>query len=261
MAKSFEDLLVGRDGGLVVVTLNRPEVLNALRKQTLTELARVLDEFSSESADRALIITGAGGSFCSGGDVKAMAKMTSREAEDFAQKAHMVLRMMEAIPKPIVAAVNGAALGAGSDLAISCDIVIASEKASFGDPSARMGIITPFGGTSRLPHVVGPLRAKYLFMTAEAISADEAFQMGMVNKVVMADRLLNEAKSVVAKVLNLAPVATGYNKLLVNSAFSLIEREVGKKEVELYAKCFDTEDRTEGMKAFIEKRKPAFVGR
>jgi enoyl-CoA hydratase len=261
MAKKLEDLLVEREGGLVIVTLNRPAVLNALRSQTLAEFGRVLDEFAKRRRDRALIVTGAGTAFCAGGDVKAMAKMTSGEAAKFAGEAHRVLRRMEGIPKPIIAAVNGAALGAGSDLAISCDIVIASEKASFGDPSARMGIITPFGGTSRLPSVVGPLRAKYLFMTAEAIPAEEARQMGMVNKVVEADRLLDEAKSVAAKVLSLAPIATGYNKLLVNYTSSLVEGKVGKKEIELYARCFDTEDRTEGMKAFIEKRKPAFVGR
>ncbi len=261
MAMSFEDLLVGREGGLVVVTLNRPAVLNALRRQTLAELGQVLSEFGERDLDRALIITGSGTAFCAGGDVKAMAKMTSREAAEFAEEAHQVLRKMEGVPKPIIAAVNGAALGAGSDLAISCDIVIASEKASFGDPSARMGIITPFGGTSRLPNVVGPLRAKYLFMTADAISAEEAHQIGMANRVVKPDRLLDEAKSVAAKVLRLAPIATGYNKLLVNSTFSLLEGDVGKKEVELYARCFDTEDRTEGMRAFIEKRKPVFAGR
>jgi enoyl-CoA hydratase len=261
MAKKLGDLLVQREGGTVIVTLNRPAALNALRSQTLTEFGRVLKEFAKRRADRALIITGAGTAFCAGGDVKAMAKMTSKDAAQFAEEAHEVVRMMEEIPKPIIAAVNGAALGAGSDLAISCDIVIASESASFGDPSARMGIITPFGGTSHLPNVVGPLRAKYFFMTAEAVSAEEALRMGMVNKVVKADQLLDEARSVIAKVLRLAPIATGYNKLLVNSTFSLVEGEVKKKEIELYARCFDTEDRTEGMKAFIEKRKPAFAGR
>jgi enoyl-CoA hydratase len=256
-----EDLIVTREEGLVIVTLNRPEVMNALRRETVAQLARVLDEFARRRSDRALILTGAGTAFCAGGDVKAMAGMTSREAKEFAEEAHQVLKKMEGVLKPIIAAVNGPALGAGNDLAISCDMVIASENASFGDPSARVGIITPFGGTSRLPSVVGPLRAKYLFMTAEAVSAEEALQMGMVNEVVKADRLLDEAKSVAAKVLRLAPIATGYNKLLVNAASSLIGGEVGEKEIELYARCFDTDDRIEGMNAFLEKRKPAFVGR
>jgi enoyl-CoA hydratase len=153
------------------------------------------------------------------------------------------------------------AFGAGSDLAISCDLVVASEKAIFADPSARLGIITPFGGTSRLPRVVGPLRAKYLFFTGDSITADEALRIGLVNKVVEHGRLLEETRELASRVLSLAPIAVGFNKVLVNSSLGRKLRQMDDEEIELYSRCFDTEDRIEGMRAFMEKRKARFKGR
>jgi enoyl-CoA hydratase len=259
--EDYEDLICEREGKLRIVKLNRPQVLNALRKQTLLELESVLDGFSSDARSSALIITGEGRAFCAGGDAKAMVKMTSSDAAEFARVAHRVLSKMESVRKPILAAVNGAALGAGSDLAISCDLVVASVKAVFADPSARLGIITPLGGTSRLPRVVGPLRAKYLFFTGDSITAEEAMRLGLVNKVVTHESLMEEVKELARRVLSLAPVAVGFNKVLVNSSLGRELRQMDDEEIELYSKCFDTEDRIEGMRAFMERRKAKFKGK
>jgi enoyl-CoA hydratase len=258
----FKDIIVEREDGKLLIKLNRPEVLNALRKDTFLELEQALKEFSSSNKARAMIITGEGErAFSAGGDIKALNKMGSSDAAAFAAMTHRILDTLESIPKPIVAAVNGLALGAGCDLAIACDMVVASEKARFGEPPAGLGITTPFGGTQRLPRIVGPKRAKKLFFTGETIDAEEAHRFGLVNMVVKHEDLLSETRKLVEKTLERAPIAVGYFKQLVNfsSYRGLVEGD--KLEQELFAKCFDTEDMREGMTAFLEKRKPKFKGR
>ena len=209
-----------------------------------------------------MIITGMGErAFSAGGDIKALNEMNSSDAASFAAMTHRILDKIEIIHKPIIAAVNGFALGAGCDLAIACDIVIASEKALFGEPPAGLGLITPFGGTQRLPRIIGPKRAKELFFTGVAISAEEAHRIGLVNKVVKHGELLSETRKLVDKILERAPIAIGYFKQLVNlSSFGTIG-EGYQLEAELYARCFETEDKIEGMAAFLEKRKPMFKGK
>jgi enoyl-CoA hydratase len=258
----FKDLIVEREDRQLLIKINRPEVLNALRKDTFLELEQALKEFSGAEEYWAMIITGEGDrAFSAGGDIKALAKMDGSDAASFAAMTHRILDRLESVPKPIIAAVNGLALGAGCDLAIACDMVIASEKARFGEPPAGLGITTPFGGTQRLPRIVGPKRAKQLFFTGETIDAGEAYRFGLVNKVVKHEELLSETGKLVDRILEHAPIAVGYFKQLVN--FSSYGRlgEGDKLEQELFARCFETDDKVEGMTAFLEKRKPVFRGR
>jgi enoyl-CoA hydratase len=258
----FKDLIVEREDKKLLIKINRPQVLNALREDTFLELEQVLDDFASTDEYKVMIITGMGErAFSAGGDIKALNNMNSIDAASFAAMTHRILDRMESVPKPIIAAVNGFALGAGCDLAIACDIVIASEKARFGEPPAGLGLITPFGGTQRLPRIIGPKRAKQLFFTGEAIDADEALRFGLVNKVVKHGELMSETRKLVNKILERAPIAIGYFKQLVNfSSYGNID-EGDTLESELYARCFDTEDKIEGMTAFLEKRKPIFKGK
>lgn len=256
---SLEDIIVEVEGEIQVIKLNRPQVRNALRERTLIELYSALNMFESDVERRVLIVTSAvDGVFCAGGDVKEMVKMTSSDAKRFAETAHKVLNKIESVPKPIIAAVDGVALGAGFDLAIACDICVASKRALFGQPPPSIGIITPFGGTQRLARVVGSLRAKYLFFTGETLDAEKAFQMGIVCKVVEPERLLEEAKEIARKILARAPIAIGFCKKLINLS---IIKSIDEEEILLYSKCFETRDREEGMRAFLEKRKPTFMGR
>jgi enoyl-CoA hydratase len=258
----FKDLIIEREGRTLLVKINRPEVLNALRGDTFLELEQALEMLQGSDDAWAMIITGAGDrAFSAGGDIKALAKMDSGDAASFAAMTHRILDRLESVPKPVIAAVNGLALGAGCDLAIACDLVVASERARFGEPPAGLGITTPFGGTQRLPRIVGPKRAKQLFFTGEPIDAEEAYGFGLVNKVVKHEELLTETRRLVDKILERAPIAVGYFKRLVNTSSYGGVGEGDKLEQELYARCFETEDMAEGMAAFLEKRKPTFKGR
>lgn len=246
----------------MTITINRPKVRNSLRSNTLKEFESVLDESSQNEQIRALIVTGYGEiAFCAGGDIKEMELMGENEARVFAELSHTILRKIERLEKPVIAAVNGFAFGAGCDLASACDITVASDKAQFGMPSTHLGIITPFGGTQRLPRIVGPKFAKYMMLTGESIHAGTAREVGIVTKVVPHDSLLLEAKRIAQEILGQAPIAIRSIKRLVNLTMENKSLEDGDKlEIDLYAKCFATEDKKEGMRAFLEKRQPAFKG-
>jgi enoyl-CoA hydratase len=258
----YKDLIVEKDDRTLLIKINRPEVLNALREDTFLDIEKALNDFSNEDELRVMIITGAGDrAFSAGGDIRALLNLSSGDAATFAAMTHRILDKIESIPKPIIAAVNGLALGAGCDLAIACDLVVASEKARFGEPPAGLGITTPFGGTQRLPRIIGPKRAKQLFFTGEMMGAEEAIRYGLANIVVKHEELLMETRKLAEKIIERAPVAVGYCKRLINFSSYGTLGEGDKLEQELYARCFDTEDKDEGMKAFLEKRKPVFKGR
>jgi enoyl-CoA hydratase len=258
----YKDLIVEKDDRTLLIKINRPEVLNALREDTFLDIEKALNDFSNEDELRVMIITGAGDrAFSAGGDIRALLNLSSGDAATFAAMTHRILDKIESIPKPIIAAVNGLALGAGCDLAIACDLVVASEKARFGEPPAGLGITTPFGGTQRLPRIIGPKRAKQLFFTGEMMGAEEALRYGLANIVVKHEELLMETRKLAEKIIERAPVAVGYCKRLINFSSYGTLGEGDKLEQELYARCFDTEDKDEGMKAFLEKRKPVFKGR
>jgi enoyl-CoA hydratase len=258
----FKDLLVESENRVITVKLNRPDVLNALRENTFHELDEVLSIFENDPLAGAMIITGIGDrAFSAGGDVKVLEALTSTEALQFAQLTHKILDKIEHIDKPVIAAVNGFAFGAGCDLAVACDLVVASEKAVFGEPSAGLGITTPFGGTQRLPRIIGPKRAMHLFLTGDSVDAETALSYGLVNKVVKHEVLLIEAKEVAEKILSKAPIAIKYLKRLINLSITSSLKDGDEAEKDLYSRCFDTEDKKEGMRAFIEKRKPVFKGK
>lgn len=258
----FQDILVEFKNKIMIVKLNRPNVLNSLNDNLLNEFEKSLNIFTDDPLLGAMIITGAGErAFSSGGDVKVLSTMTTTEALSFAKLTHRILDKIESIEKPIIAAVNGYAFGAGCDLAIACDLIIASEKALFAEPSANLGITTPFGGTQRLPRIIGQKRAKYLFFTGNTINAETALNYGLVNKIVKHDLLIAEAIALAEKIISQAPIAIKYLKKLINISLTSSLVEGDKVEIDLYHRCFDTEDKNEGMKAFLEKRKPIFKGK
>jgi enoyl-CoA hydratase len=258
----FDDLLVESKNRIMTVKVNRPDVLNALRENTFRELDEVLSIFAADPSTGVMIVTGVGDrAFSAGGDVRVLETLTSKEAYPFAQLTHRVLDKIEHTEKPVIAAVNGYAFGAGCDLAVACDLVVASEKAVFGEPPASLGITTPFGGTQRLPRIIGSKRAKYLFFTGDSLDAETALRFGLVNKVVKHEELLIETRSIAEKILSKAPIAVKYFKRLINLSMTSSLENGDEAEIDLYSRCFDTEDKNEGMRAFIEKRKPLFRGK
>jgi enoyl-CoA hydratase len=258
----MEDLLVEIDDNILIITLNRPKVLNAIRANTIKELETVIDRFTEDAQLRVLLLTGMGDrAFSAGGDIKSMRDMTAKEAAEFAHQAHRLIEKIEGVPKPVIAVVNGIALGAGCDLALACDLTIASERALFGEPPPGIGITTPFGGTQRLPRIIGLKQAKFMFFTGEAIDATRAYQMGLVNRVVPHDQLSHEARQLADQILSRAPIALAFSKQLINVSMKELISEGDQLEIELYVKCFETLDQREGMNAFFEKRKPIFQGK
>ena len=258
-ALPYSDISAEDQEGVRVVRLNRPESLNSLRRKTVEELEEALAAFARSPGLRALVLTGAGErAFSAGGDIKEMERMGYREARAFASLAHRVVGLIEGTPKPVVSAVNGLALGAGCDLAMACDLCVASEGAKFGVPSLRVGVITPFGGMSRLALKVGLSQAKSLIYTRRLVGAQEAKSLGFVDSVFPDRGLLHGALATVQTVLDGAPAAFAEGKRLLLENFR--SREADAREIERYARCFKTEDQKEGAVAFRMKRKPVFRG-
>jgi enoyl-CoA hydratase len=257
----YSDILVDDQQEIRVVRLNRPEARNSISRGMAEELLDALAEFGDDSKLRGLVLTGAGDvAFCAGGDIKEMEKMDYRKARSFAVLAHRVVNSIEGTGKPVVSAVNGLALGAGCDLALACDLCLASENAKFGVPSLRVGVINPFGGMSRLVARVGVSKAKSMIFTGALVGAAEARSIGLVHSVLPAPGLVQGAISQTQAVIQeRSPVAFALaKKLLVQNSTS---RGADAREIEYYARCFRTSDQKEGARAFREKRDPVFEGR
>jgi len=244
--------------GIGYVTINRPEAMNALNNQVLDELYGVFTEIAGDPAVKAVIVTGEGKAFVAGADIAAMSKMTTIEGHAMMAKGHQVMNLMESIEKPIIAAVNGFALGGGCELAMACDFRIASEKAKFGQPEVNLGIIPGFGGTQRLPRLVGKGMGKYLIMTADMIDANEAARIGLVEKVVAPEALMDTCKAIAEKIMAKAPIAIAAAKTVINNGFNLDMRAASALEAEGTTAPFASQDKTEGMAAFLEKRQAEF---
>lgn len=257
----FETIQVSHDGGVTRLTLNRPKQLNALNQQLFRELDQVLDQVAEDPAVRVVVITGAGErAFAAGADIREFEAMGPVEALEFSRNTQRVLRKLETLPKPTIAAVNGFALGGGCELMMACDIAYAADSAKIGQPEITLGIIPGGGGTQRLPRLLGKQKAKELVLTGEALSAEEAHRLGLVSKVVPAADLMAEVQTLCGKLLNKGAVALRMAKEAIELG-SETDLAAGMEiEAKSWSVCFTTQDRLEGVKAFLEKRKPNFQG-
>lgn len=238
-----------------VVTIDRPKALNALNDEVLADLEAAVDAIDADKT-RCVIITGEGQkSFVAGADIAAMCNMTSDEGRAFSAHGNAVFRKIEKLPMPVIAAVNGFALGGGCELSLSCDIRLASENALFGQPEAGLGITPGFGGTQRLARTIGVGKAKEMIYAARNIKADEAFRIGLVNAVYPADQLMDEAMKLAAKIAGNAPIAVRQCKKAVNMGLQMDIDSAVALEPELFSACCGTEDQKNAMTAFCEKRK------
>lgn len=245
--------------GITQVVINRPEALNSLNYQVIKELGEIFAELEESNEVRAIILTGEGTrAFAAGSDITEMKQFSVMEAREFALQVNQTQAKIEAIPKPVIAAVNGFALGGGCELIMSCDIRIASSTAKFGQPEINLGIIPGGGGTQRLARLIGIGRAKELVFTGELIDAQRAYEIGLVNKVVPPERLMEEAQKIASKIANKSLPILRLGKEALNYGHSIDLEKALKFEIECFANCFDTEDHVEGISAFIEKRKPSF---
>ncbi len=251
---TYENLLLKKEGNICILSINRPDELNALNSNVLRELDMAIDNISMDDEIYVLVITGEGRAFVAGADISEMQSKNSLEAREFADRGLNVFRKIELMEKPVIAAVNGFALGGGCELAMCCDIRIASEKAKFGQPEVGLGITPGFGGTQRLSRLVGLGKAKELIFTAKIIRADEAMKIGLVNNVVAAEDLMESALGLAKEIASKGQLAIRYAKSAINRGIET-DIETGMCiEKDLFALCFATEDQKEAMSAFLEKR-------
>lgn len=242
-------------GQIGIITINRPKALNALNSEVLDELKTVVESIDMKEV-RCLIITGAGEkSFVAGADIAEMSGLSAAEGEAFGKKGNDIFRMIEMLPVPVIAAVNGFALGGGCELSMCCDFRICSENAMFGQPEVGLGITPGFGGTQRLARLVGPGMAKQLIYTAKNIRAEEALRIGLVNAVYPLEQLIPEAEKLAARIASNAPIAVRACKKAVNEGLEADMDAAIVLEEKLFGSCFGTHDQKEGMSAFLEKRK------
>ena len=252
----LKNVILEKEGHLAIVTMNRPKALNALNSETLKDLEAVITDLENDNDIYAVILTGAGEkSFVAGADIAEMKDLDEKQGQEFGKLGNDVFLRLENLNKPVIAAINGFALGGGCEISMACDIRIASETALFGQPEVGLGITPGFCGTQRLARIVGLGIAKELIYTAKNIKADEAYRIGLVNKVVPLENLMDEAKKMASKIIANAPVAVRLCKDAINRGMQVsIDKAVAIEE-EDFGKCFATEDQKEGMSAFLEKRK------
>ncbi|WP_026768052.1 enoyl-CoA hydratase/isomerase family protein [Asinibacterium sp. OR53] len=256
----YHTLLTSLDNGILTITINRPDKLNALNSQVMQELDEALTELLNQSEVRSVIITGSGSkSFVAGADIAEFVGLDTAQGMQLAQKGQAIFARIEQSPKPIVACVNGFALGGGCELAMSCHFRIASDNAKFGQPEVNLGLIPGYGGTQRLVQLIGKGRALELLMSGEMIDAQKAWQYGLVNAVVPQEELLAKATAILQTINSKAPLAVAKCIEAANAVFDETKNGYAV-EVAAFGECFDTADMKEGTSAFLEKRKPRFTG-
>jgi enoyl-CoA hydratase len=259
---AFENLLIERDEAVLVVTINRPAVLNALNGSTMAELSEVVDDAGADDTVRAVVLTGAGEkAFVAGADINELAVQSPVGGREHARTGQALFDRIERLGKPVIAAVNGFALGGGCELAMACTLRLAADTAKFGQPEINLGLIPGYAGTQRLPRLVGRGRALELLLTGAQIGADEAHRIGLVNRVVPAATLMDEARKLAKTLAAKAPVAARYILDAVADGLDMSFADAEVYEATLFGLVFATDDMREGTRAFLEKRKPAFHGR
>lgn len=258
---AYNNLLVEIEDNIAIVSMNRPKALNALDFDTLAELGQAMDELAANNAVGAVILTGAGDkAFVAGADIAYMLKLTPMQAKAFSRHGQMVFNKVENMPKPVIAAINGFALGGGCELSMACDIRIASEKAKFGQPEVTLGLMAGFGGTQRLARLVNAGIAKELLYTGDIYDAQYALRVGLVNKVVAPEELMEAAKKMAKRIASMSPIGVRFTKEAVNQGFDMDQDKAMYIEADLFGVLSSTADSKEGMGAFLEKRKAAFKG-
>ena len=255
MVINMEYIVYEQNGAVGKITISREKALNALNSQVLDELNATLDAVKLDEV-RCLILTGAGAkSFVAGADIGEMSTLTKAEGEAFGKKGNDVFRKLETFPIPVIAAVNGFALGGGCEISMSCDIRICSENAVFGQPEVGLGITPGFGGTQRLARLIGPGKAKEMVFASRNIKADEAYRVGLVNAVYTQEELMPAAKKLAGAIAKMAPIAVRNSKKAMNDGLQTDMDQAIVIEEKLFGGCFETEDQKNGMQAFLEKRK------
>lgn len=257
---SYQTLLTSLENGIFIITINRPDKMNALNKTVIDELDKAVDEVYSNAEIKSAIITGSGAkAFVAGADISEFVSLKPDQATTLSKKGHDVFDKIENCPKPVVAAVNGFALGGGCELALSCHFIYASDNAKFGQPEVNLGLIPGYGGTQRMPQVIGRNRSMELLMSGNMFTAKEAMEYGMVNKVLTQEELLPKTKEILATIQSKAPFAVAKVIECVNN-FDHTQKGYDL-EIDKFGECFDTQDMKEGTSAFLEKRKANFTGR
>ncbi|WP_071394660.1 enoyl-CoA hydratase-related protein [Bacillus tuaregi] len=259
--KEFNTITCSAEENIAIITINRPKYLNALNTEVLQELSEAVDFIAVNKEIRAVVLTGAGEkAFVAGADIAEMQSKNVLEAREFSSLGNRIFSKLENLSIPVIAAVNGFALGGGCELAMACDIRIAGSKAKFGQPEVGLGIMAGFGGTQRLARLVGAGIAKELLYTGEMISADRAYEIGLVNKVVNSVEVQEEAIKMAQMIASKSPLGVSFTKKAINDGVNLDLERALSLEAELFGALFSTDDQTEGMTAFLEKRQAAFKG-
>ncbi len=252
----FKNLVIEKRDAIGIIIINRPESLNALNIETLGEIRDAVTALNNEEDIKVLIFTGAGKAFIAGADIKQMKDMNENDAREFCNLGQKIFDIIENLDKPMIAAVNGFALGGGCELAMACDIRIASEQAKFGQPEVNLGVIPGFGGTQRLSRLVGKGIAKELIFTGEIIDAPTALRIGLINKIVAPENLMNEAIVMAQKIASKGPAAIMIAKSVINRGLEVDQPKGLAIEREGFVQCVASGEAKEGMEAFVEKRKP-----
>lgn len=255
---NYNNLIFEKQDNIGVLKINRPKVMNALNTETICEFSQIIDEINLDQDIKVLVVTGEGKAFVAGADIVEMKDKTSEEARVFAELGMRLFRKIELMEKPVIAAVNGFALGGGCELSMSCDIRLAGEKAKFGQPEVGLGITPGFGGTQRMSRLVGLAKAKELIFTAKMINAAEAEKIGLVNSVVPQEELMDKVMEMAKQIAQNSPMAVKYAKSAINRGYETDIETAMYIEKDIFGLCFASEEQTEGMTAFIEKRKPKF---